>query len=94
MTTVDADGNKILLPRLGPDDFWQEVYQHYAKAKPLRWKYLAMLTLYETAGWTLEQIAQSFGHNRGHVCRCIEKTKADLRRNFADGRQKVDSLTR
>lgn len=87
MTVIDEAGNKIVLPRLGPDRFWAQLAQHYAGDSPRRWKYLAMLTLHESAGWTLEQIACAFRHPRGHVSRCIAGLKRDLRRKFDDGRE-------
>jgi hypothetical protein len=86
MSVIDQLGNKIVLPRLGPDGFWAQLAQHYAGTKSRRWKYLAMLTLHESAGWTLEQVARAFGHPRGHVSRCIARLKRELRQKFDDGR--------
>jgi hypothetical protein len=75
-------GFKIVLPRGGPDEFWQQVHDHYAGASPLKWKYLAMLALRENAGWPLDCIGLAFGHPKGHVSRCLQQVSDELRRNF------------
>ncbi len=73
---------KVILPRTGANEFWQLVQEHYATEDPLRWKYLAMLALRENAGWPLEQIGLVFNHSKGHVVRCLEQVKKQLRRRF------------
>lgn len=82
MSIMHHDGHKILLPRGGPDHFWQLVHDHYADEDPLLWKYLAMLALRENAGWPLEHIGRVFDHNKGHVTRCLHLVKRDLRTRF------------
>jgi len=72
----------VVLPRTGADDFWQRVHEHYAGDDRRRWKYLAMLALRENAGWPLDKIGQVFGHPKGHVTRCLERIKGDLRAEF------------
>lgn len=82
MSTVRQDGTKIVLPRSGPDDFWQMVRTHYAHDNPRIWRNLAMLALRENAGWPVEQIGAVFGHPKGHVTRCLAQVKKELRRRF------------
>jgi hypothetical protein len=76
------NGSKIVLPRTGPDDFWNLIHDHYAAEDPRKWKYLAMLAFRENAGWPLERIGVVFGHPKGHVTRCLEKIKSELRQRF------------
>ena len=33
MSTIDRWGGKVVLPRIGPDDFWNDVRTHYAGAE-------------------------------------------------------------
>ncbi len=82
MSVVDQRNVKVLLPRTGADEFWQTISDGFADADARRWKYLAMLALRENAGWSLEQIAKAFRHQPGHVCRCIENIKAEVREYF------------
>ena len=82
MSITQQNGSKIVLPRTGPDDFWKLIHDHYAAEDPRKWKYLAMLALRENAGWPLERIGAVFGHPKGHVTRCLEKIKSELRLRF------------
>lgn len=82
MSTVNKDGTKIVLPRSGPDEFWQAIHRHFAGEDQRKWKYLAMLALRENAGWPLEQIGKVFDHPKGHVTRCLARIKRDLREHF------------
>jgi hypothetical protein len=82
VSTIRQNGLKIVLPRGGPDEFWQLVHEHYAGGDQRLWKYLAMLALRENAGWPLEQIGLVFGHNKGHVTRCLAAVKRELRERF------------
>ncbi|MFO1022607.1 MAG: hypothetical protein U0903_18205 [Planctomycetales bacterium] len=83
MSTINLDGFKVILPRSGADEFWQKIHEHYAQDDDRKWKYLAMLALRENAGWPLTQIGQVFGHPKGHVSRCLESIKSELRARFA-----------
>lgn len=87
MSTVNNDGLKVILPKTGPDLFWQTVHEKYAGEDPRKWKYLAMLALRENAGWPLEKIGQVFGHPKGHVTRCLEQIKEEMRGEFKNSRQ-------
>jgi len=71
-----------VLPRTGPDHFWQLIHDHYAGEDHRKWKYLAMLALRENAGWPLEQIGNVFGHPKGHITRCLAGIKRELREHF------------
>lgn len=83
MSMIGLDGCKVILPRCGADEFWQIVHEHYAAEDARKWKYLAMLALREAAGWPLTEIGYVFGHPKGHVSRCLEAIKAELRERFA-----------
>jgi len=78
MSVVNRRGDKVILPRVGPEAFWDEVREGYAGADPCRWKYLAMLALQVNAGWSLDMIGNAFGHERGHVSRCLTTIRRDL----------------
>lgn len=82
MSVIRQDQTKIVLPRTGPDHFWELVHEHYARDDARKWKYLAMLALRENAGWPLERIGAVFGHPKGHVTRCLSRIKAELRQRF------------
>jgi hypothetical protein len=82
MSIVNQKNLKVLLPRTGPDDFWQVISDSFARADERKWKYLAMLALRENAGWPLEHIAKVFRHQPGHVVRCLTKIKEELRDVF------------
>jgi hypothetical protein len=82
MSVINTQGLKVLLPRIGPDDFWTRVLDEYAAEQPRRWRDVAMLALRENAGWPLERIGLVFGHTRGHVARCLDRVKAELRERY------------
>lgn len=79
MSIIDRSGNKVVLPRVGPDEFWAGVIEICPEDDPRRWRNLAMLALRENAGWPLDRIGIAFGHTKGHVARCVEKVKEELR---------------
>lgn len=82
MSTTRSNGEKILLPRCGADQFWSLVCEHYAQEDARKWKYLAMLALRENAGWPLDRIGHVFHHPKGHVTRCLAQVKQELRDRF------------
>lgn len=82
MSVVNRVGGKIVLPRLGPDGFWQEVRDAYAGADPQKWKYLAMLALKVNCGWSLDMIGNAFGHERGHVSRSLSVLCREMKERF------------
>lgn len=82
MSVVRSDNTKIILPRTGPDLFWELVREHFAGESQLRWKYLAMLALRENAGWPLDVIGSVFGHPKGHITRCLRHIKRDMKACF------------
>ena len=71
-----------MLSRTGPDHFWKLIHKHFAEEDQQKWKSLAMLALRENAGWPLERIGTVFGHSKGHVTRCLQKIKSELRQQF------------
>ena len=82
MSTVNQKNLKVLLPRTGPDVFWQTIFEEYAQGDDRKWRYLAMLALRENSGWPLEHIAKLFNHKTGHVSRCLSRIKEELREVF------------
>lgn len=82
MSVTNSDGTKILLPRSGPDAFWDALDEQFAPRDDRVWKYLAMLALRENAGWPVERIARAFRHNKGHITRCLERIKNEIRWRF------------
>lgn len=82
MSVVNRWGGKVVLPRLGPDGFWNEVREMYAGDDPQKWKYLAMLALKVNAGWSLDMIGNAFGHERGHVSRSLSVLCREMKERF------------
>ncbi len=64
------------------DAFWETVRDHYAHEDPRCWKFLAMFALHTTAGMSFEKIGHAFGHPPGHVSRCLQIVKRELRARF------------
>lgn len=91
MSVVNQKNLKVVLPRTGPDDFWETITQQFAQADVRKWKYLAMLALRENAGWPLDKIARVFQHQPGHVSRCLVRIKEELREHFDDPNQDKDA---
>ncbi len=81
MSIVNEENEKVLLPRVGPDEFWNRIKTFAGKDKR-KWKYLVMLALRENAGWPLSHIALAFQHQPGHVTRCLNRIKEELREYF------------
>lgn len=73
---------KIILPRVKGDEFWETVREHYAQEDPRCWKFLAMFALHTTAGMSVEKIGHAFGHPPGHVSRCLQIVRRELRERF------------
>jgi hypothetical protein len=73
---------RILLPRVNSDAFWETVRDYYAHEDSRCWKFLAMFALHTTAGMSVEKIGYAFGHPPGHVSRCLQIVKRELRARF------------
>ena len=82
MSVTRRDGTKVVLPRTGADQFWKLIHDNFAEEDIRKWKYLAMLALRENAGWPLDRIGNVFGHPKGHVTRCLNRIKKELRTKF------------
>lgn len=82
MSVTRRDGTKIVLHRTGPDAFWDALDAEFQPDDDRTWRYLAMLALRENAGWPVERIGRAFGHNKGHVTRCLERIKELIRNRF------------
>jgi hypothetical protein len=82
MSVTNRKGTKVLLPRTGPDAFWDALDEEFSPQDDRRWRYLAMLALRENSGWPVERIGRAFGHNKGHITRCIERIKQEIRDRF------------
>ncbi|MEZ6066830.1 MAG: hypothetical protein R3B90_14250 [Planctomycetaceae bacterium] len=83
MSMMRRDGTKTVVDHTGPEVFWDAVEDHFTD-NDRYWKLLAMLALRENAGWTVERIGKAFGHARGHVTRCLEQIKQELRLRFQE----------
>lgn len=87
MTVLNQRGSeRVVLPRVNGDAFWETVREHYAQENPRCWKFLAMFALHTTAGMSIEKIGHAFGHPPGHVSRCLQIVKRELRSRFAPPR--------
>lgn len=82
MSITNRHGTKVVLPRSGPDAFWDALDEEYQPDDDRQWRYLAMLALRENCGWPVERIGRAFGHNKGHITRCLERIKQDIRDRF------------
>ena len=82
MSTIRQNGLKTILPRGGADDIWKAIHEGFAHDDERKWRYLAMLSLREAAGWPLEYIGLLFSHPKGHVTRCLRQIKRELRDEF------------
>ena len=82
MSVTNKAGEKIVLDRGGPEQFWEVVERHYAENDPFKWKYLAALVLREQARWPVERIALALDHDKGHISRALQLIQEDLRRRF------------
>ncbi len=80
--TNQRASERIVLPRVNGDEFWETVRDHYAQEDPRCWKFLAMFALHTTAGMSVEKIGYAFGHPPGHVSRCLQIVKRELRSRF------------
>ncbi len=90
MTVMNRQAQRVVLPKIGPEPFWETIHQHFAGSDPHVWKCLAMLALREDCGWQLDQIGWAFGHTKGHVQRCINQVKERMRQKFDPPRNKRD----
>lgn len=94
MSVVDRRGVALDLPRVGGDPFWMRVRlvinRGTRRQRQRHWKYLAMLALRESAGWCVEDIADAFGHPKGHIARCLENIKRELRERWPDAESSMD----
>ena len=79
MSVSNTRGEKVILERVGPGELWDELRHKYAGDNPRKLKALGVLALRENAGWTMEQIGQVFGHQRGHITRILTNIKQELR---------------
>jgi hypothetical protein len=82
MSVIQRDGTRIIPARSGLNPFWEEVQEYLDREPDRMWRYLAMLALHELGGWPLERIGRAFGHSRGHVSRCLDRVRDDLRERF------------
>jgi hypothetical protein len=82
MSVTTRSGTRVVLHRTGPDAFWDALDHEFQSHDDRHWRNLAMLALRENAGWPVERIARAFGHNKGHITRCIERIKDEIRARF------------
>jgi hypothetical protein len=82
MTIMNARREHRVILRTHDSSFWETVQKYYAGTDAEHWKPLAMLALRINAGWSVDQIALAFGHAPGHVSRCLQQIKCELRSRF------------
>lgn len=82
MSVATKSGLKVILPRSGPNVFWDAVKEVYPQDDPVAWRQLAMLTLKEAIGWPESLIATAFGRRESEVMRTIDDVCNDLRKRL------------
>lgn len=82
MTVINRYQEPLVLHQHHVDHLWTTFQTHFAGDDHARWKSLAMLALHENLGWTTAQIGRAFGHPKGHVSRCLQQVKRQLRARF------------
>lgn len=81
---MNQDGNKVVLPRRDPPEFWNLIEEHYVKEDATIWRDLTALLLREQAGWTYERIGMALGCDRGHVCRILNDVRTKMKQTFQE----------
>lgn len=87
MSVTTSRGEKTLLPRRDPEQFWNRLRAEYAAEDSRRWKRLAMLTLTEAVGWPPDRVALAFGVTRRQVNRGVGATRGALAARFRPERE-------
>jgi len=82
MSVTTKSGLKVILPRTGPNVFWDAVKEVYPPDDAVAWRQLAMLTLKEAIGWNESLIAAAFGRRESEVAQTIDEICDDLRKRF------------
>jgi hypothetical protein len=85
MSVATKSGLKVILPRTGPNVFWDAVKEVYATDDAIAWRQLAMLTLKESIGWPESLIATVFGQRESEVAKTIDEISEDVRKRFTTG---------
>ena len=83
MSVATKSGLKVVLPRTGPNAFWEAVKEVYAPDDTVIWRQLAMLTLKEAIGWPESLIAKVFEQRECEVTHMLQEICEDLRSRFA-----------
>lgn len=77
MSVISKRGEKIILPRVGPNDFW--IQMHAACHGDHRaWRRFTMFALREGLEWPLEWIGESFHIHKGGVSRQLHHARREL----------------
>lgn len=82
MSVATKSGLKVILPRTGPNVFWDAVKEVYPLDDAVAWRQLAMLTLKEAIGWPDALIAMVFNQRESDVTATIEEICGELRKRF------------
>lgn len=82
MTIVNRKHERVLLSHHIPQEFWNNLHEHYAGRNRVRWMRLAMLSLRINGNWPIENIAFLFKRDKGSVSRLLEHLKRQLRDRF------------
>ncbi|MDC0308388.1 MAG: helix-turn-helix transcriptional regulator [Planctomycetaceae bacterium] len=84
MSIMNQEGNKVVLPRKDPPEFWNLIESHFIKSDPSKWRDLAAWVLREQAGWSYEQIGLALGCDRGHVYRILNQLRSEMQNTFRE----------
>lgn len=77
MSVIDERGQKIILPRVGPNDLWLEMHDHF-HGDHRAWRRFTMLALREGLEWPLHWIGESFHLHKGTVSRHLHHARREL----------------
>ena len=83
MSVMNQEGDKVVLPRQDPPEFWNLLEQHYIKRDDSKWRDLAAWVLREQAGWSYERIGIALGCDRGHIYRILSQLRAEMKKNIS-----------
>ncbi len=82
MSATKFDGSRAELP-CDAGRFLHAIQLEWVGRDPQRLRKLAAVTL-QANGWTFQSIADVLGWQaKGHCCRVVHETQAELRRHFA-----------
>jgi len=84
MSVMNQEGDKVVLPRQDPPEFWNLLEQNYIKRDDSKWRDLAAWVLREQAGWSYERIGIALGCDRGHIYRILSQLRSEMKNTFRE----------